>query len=393
MGIGKCFKMAIASVWSSKVRSFLTMLGIIIGIAAVIILVSLMGGLTSQITEIFAELGTNTIQVTINPRASTRRVEPEVMYELVEDNPELLENVSPVISASGMIKNGSENERGSATGVSEAYADMQTLVVEQGRFIQYSDVMNTSNVCVIGTYQEENFFGKGNAIGNILKMNGVSLKVVGVLEESDDSSSGSSDDCIYIPYTTAMKKLNRNSIVTSYMLTAADEERIDETTAVINALLEKEVGDSDYFNVISMKELIEQMTTIMDSMQTVLVCIAAISLLVGGIGIMNIMLVSVTERTREIGIRKALGAKQRNIMMQFVIEAAVVSCIGGVIGIILGAVVSVLAGNLLLDRLVTPSVVSIIVAFSVSVAIGIGFGYLPAKKAAQLNPIDALRYD
>lgn len=393
MGIGKCFKMAISTVWASKVRSFLTMLGIIIGIAAVIILVSLMGGLTSQITEMFDDLGTNTIQVTINPRASTRRVDPEEMYEFLDEHLDLFEDATPVISVMGLIKKDGENEGGSAKGVSEGYADMQSLVVEQGRFLQYSDIANMSNVCVIGTYQEDNFFGKGNALGNTIKLNGVSFKVVGVLEESDDSTSGSSDDCMYIPYTTAMKKMSKSSVVASYMLTAADENRIEETTSVLEKFLEEKIGDSDYYTVTSMKEMIDQMTSMLDSMQTVLVCIAGISLLVGGIGIMNIMLVSVTERTREIGIRKALGAKQKNILMQFVIEAAVVSCIGGIIGILLGSVTAVFAGNLLLDRLVTPSVASIVVAFSVSCAIGVGFGYLPARKAAQLNPIDALRYD
>lgn len=392
MGIGKCFQMAMSTIWASKMRSFLTMLGIIIGIAAVIILVSLMGGLTQQVTDMFDELGTNTVQVTIMSRSDTKKVEPDEMYELVDENPELLEDVSPSITVSGTIKNGTENESGSATGVSEGYADMRKLVVEQGRFIQYSDIMKKRNICVIGTYQEQQLFGKGAAVGNKLKINGVPFTVVGVLEEKEDSTSGSGDDAIYIPYTTAMN-MNGSSAVNSYILTAADENRVDETNAVIKQLLSKKIGDEDYYRVISMKELIDQMSTIMNSMQTVLVCIAGISLLVGGIGIMNIMLVSVTERTREIGIRKSLGAKQKNIMMQFVIEAGTVSCIGGVIGIILGAIVAVLAGSLLLDRMITPSSTSIVVAFTVSVAIGIGFGYLPAKKAAKLNPIDALRYD
>lgn len=392
MGIGRCFKMAMSTILSSKVRSFLTMLGIIIGIASVIILVSLMGGLTQQLTDMFDELGTNTIQVAITSRSKTKNVEPDEIYEFVEKNPELLEAVTPAISVSGRIKRGTEDEFGSATGVSEALPDIQSVTTEQGRFIQYSDIVNSSKVCVIGTYQEQNFFEVGSAIGEKLKINGTTYTVVGVLEETSDSSSGSGDDNIFIPYTTAIK-INKNATVSGYIISAADEERIDEATALIKQFLLKIVGDKDYYQVISMKEMIDQMSTMMDSMQTVLVCIAGISLLVGGIGIMNIMLVSVTERTREIGVRKSLGAKERDIMMQFVIEAGTVSCIGGVIGIILGAVVAVLAGKLLLDATITPSVTSIVVAFTVSVAIGIGFGYAPAKKAAQLNPIDALRYD
>lgn len=391
MGIGKCFKMAMATIWSSKVRSFLTMLGIIIGIAAVIILVSLMGGLTQQLTDMFAEIGTNTIQVSITPR-NGKKVEPDEFYKFAEENKDLIADVSPYITVNGTLKCGTENETGSVSGVSESFDKMKLMTVEQGRFIQYSDIVNKSKICVIGTYQEEKFFGKGQAVGKKLKLNGIPLTVVGVFEEKEDSSSGSGDDAVYVPYTTAIK-LSQSSTVPVYTVNAVNEEHVEEATSAVKQFLNKKIGDDDYYMVISMKEMIDQMSTMMNSMQTVLVCIAGISLLVGGIGIMNIMLVSVTERTREIGIRKSLGAKQKNIMMQFVIEAGTVSCIGGVIGIILGALVAVGAGKLLLKATITPSVASIIIAFSVSVAIGIGFGYLPAKKAAQLNPIDALRYD
>lgn len=391
MGVGKCFKMAMSTIWSSKVRSFLTMLGIIIGIAAVIILVSLMGGLTQQLTDMFAEIGTNTIQVSITPR-NGKKVDPDEFYKFAEDNENLIADVSPYITITGTLKCGTENATGSVSGVSESFNEMKMMNVGQGRFIQYSDIASKSKTCVIGTYQEEKFFGKGQALGKKLKLNGVPLTVVGVFEQKEDSSSGSSDDAVYIPYTTAIK-LGKSSVVTVYSVNSVDEEHVDAATSAIKQFLNKKMGDENYYMVISMKEMIERMSTMMNSMQTVLVCIAGISLLVGGIGIMNIMLVSVTERTREIGIRKSLGAKQKNIMMQFVIEAGTVSCIGGVIGIILGALVAVGAGKLLLKSTITPSVTSIIVAFSVSVAIGIGFGYLPAKKAAQLNPIDALRYD
>lgn len=384
--------MALNSIMSSKMRSFLTMLGIIIGISAVIILVSLMDGLTGQVTDMFADLGTTAIQAAIQARSVTRRVDPDDAYKFIEENSASIAAVSPSVPVAGTIKKDTTNDSGSASGVSESYKDIMNLKIEQGRFIQYTDVVNLGKVCVIGTYQEEHYFGKGEALGGKLKINGLPFTVIGVLEESEDSVSGSGDDIIYIPYSTAMK-INKTNLVSSYTFAAVNEDTVDEAAARIRAFLLKEIGDDDYYTVISMKEMLEYMSTILGSMQTVLVAIAGISLLVGGIGIMNIMLVSVTERTREIGIRKSLGAKHKDIMMQFVIEAGTVSCIGGVIGIIFGALVAVAAGELLLDAAITPSLTSIIVAFSVSVAIGVGFGYLPAKKAAQLNPIDALRYD
>ena len=212
-----------------------------------------------------------------------------------------------------------------------------------------------------------------------------------MLEETEDSTQSSADDCIYIPYTTAAKA-SGSATISSYTLSAANKDVVNDAVSKVKELLNKKIGDDDYYNVVSMMSMIEKMEDIMGSMSTVLVAIAGISLLVGGIGIMNIMLVSVTERTREIGIRKSLGAKQKDIMLQFVIEAGTVSCIGGIIGIIIGSAVSMLAGRLL-NLSVSPSAIAIVLAFGVSVGIGIAFGFLPAKKAAKLNPIDALRYE
>ncbi len=395
MGFGKSFAMAISSIINNKVRAFLTMLGIIIGIAAVIILVSIMNGLTSMITDTFEEMGTETISVSIMSRATTKKVEPQEMFDLVNENPELFSAVSPSVTMSATVKtteSGDDSITASAQGVSEDYADMKSLDLSFGRFLQYVDCNREEKVCVIGSYEARYFFNSASAaLDKTLKINGELYRIVGVLEETEDSTQSSADDCIYIPYTTAAKA-SGSATISSYTLSAANKDVVNDAVSKVKELLNRKIGDDDYYNVVSMMSMIEKMEDIMGSMSTVLVTIAGISLLVGGIGIMNIMLVSVTERTREIGIRKSLGAKQKDIMLQFVIEAGTVSCIGGIIGIIIGSAVSMLAGKLL-NLSVSPSASAIVLAFGVSVGIGIAFGFLPAKKAAKLNPIDALRYE
>ena len=394
MGIGKSFSMAISSIINNKMRSFLTMLGIIIGIMAVIVLVSVMNGLTGEVTDMFNEIGTTSITVSIQPR-SIKKLDPDDMFDWADQNPELFSQVSPNVTLSGTVKTSSSGDDSimtSCKGVSENYIDMKDMTVAFGRFLQYIDCEREMKTCVIGTYQALYFFNSASgALNQELKINGVPYKIVGVLEETEDSTESSGDDIIYIPYTTAMKA-SGSTVVSSYTVMATSEDTVTPAVNSIKTLLNDKIGDSDYYTVTSMLSMIDTMTDIMNKMSMVLVAIAAISLLVGGIGIMNIMLVSVTERTREIGIRKSLGAKHKHIMTQFVMEAATVSCLGGIIGIILGSTLAMLAGKLL-GMSTNPSVGAIGVAFGVSVAIGIAFGFLPARKAAQLNPIDALRYD
>lgn len=394
MGIGKSFSMAISSIINNKMRSFLTMLGIIIGIMAVIVLVSVMNGLTGEVTDMFNEIGTTSITVSIQPR-SIKKLDPDDMFDWADQNSELFSQVSPNVTLSGTVKTSSSGDDSimtSCKGVSENYIDMKDMTVAFGRFLQYIDCEREMKTCVIGTYQALYFFNSASgALNQELKINGVPYKIVGVLEETEDSTESSGDDIIYIPYTTAMKA-SGSTVVSSYTVMATSEDTVTPAVNSIKTLLNDKIGDSDYYTVTSMLSMIDTMTDIMNKMSMVLVAIAAISLLVGGIGIMNIMLVSVTERTREIGIRKSLGAKHKHIMTQFVMEAATVSCLGGIIGIILGSTLAVLAGKLL-GMSTNPSVGAIGVAFGVSVAIGIAFGFLPARKAAQLNPIDALRYD
>ena len=393
MKLTKTFQLAISSIVSNKMRSFLTMLGVIIGIMAVIVLVSIMGGVTGQVTDLFESIGTDSINITIMPRGGNREVRAKDLYSFLEEHPEHYTHLSPTVSVSSSVKAPGLTDALSSTtvtGVSEEYDDIKKYTTEQGRFLQYVDVNTNAKVCVIGTYVEQELYGKGKALGQTLKINGVAHTIVGVLEEQGDSSESSSDDCVFLPYTSATKLIG-NGVISAYVLTVADVDQISVSKALLEAQLTQWLGD-DFYNVMAMSEMLDEMNKMMNTMTMALVAIAAISLLVGGIGIMNIMLVSVTERTREIGIRKSLGAKNRNILQQFVIEAGTVSGLGGILGILLGIVLSIAAGKLL-GITVLPSTSAILLSFSVSVAIGVIFGFLPAKKAAQLNPIDALRYE
>ena len=296
----------------------------------------------------------------------------------------------------GYVKIGSETvDTTTSTGVSEDYLDIARLTIAQGRNLQYSDMSTRAKVCVIGAYLNQAYFG-GNAVGQTLRVGGQSLEIVGVLAQQDEElEEGGSDDCLYLPYTTAERITGETS---TYTITMKDENYIDESVAALEASLYAVFASDDYYTVTSMSEMLETMTSMINLLVGVLAGIAAISLVVGGIGIMNIMLVSVTERTREIGIRKSLGAKERYIMQQFVIEAAATSALGGIIGILLGDGLSILATQVV-ERLmeesltISPTLAAVALAFGISVGIGIFFGYLPAKKAAQLNPIDALHYD
>lgn len=387
----KSLAMALESIWHNKVRSLLTMLGIIIGVAAVIILVSVTDGITGMITDIFEEFGTNTIQVSVTSRGNTRKISPEQMYEFKERNEEYLEFLSPSVTIPGTIKTELENIQGSVTGVSEEYQDISKFVLTDGRFLSYVDIDKMMPVCVVGTYIQKELFGGQNPIGKTLKINGFRYEVIGLLEEKADSLAGGADNVIYVPYTNA-RKLLKSANVSSYVFSTVDEEYANIAVNLIEDFAEDILGDSDYVMVLSMKQIMDSFNKIMDAMTLFLILIAGISLLVGGIGIMNIMLVSVSERTREIGIRKSLGAKDWDVLSQFIIEAGTLSSIGGLIGIALGTSVSLLIGKLMnIDVIVGFGAVAL--SFGVSFAIGVIFGFLPANKAAKLNPIDALRYD
>lgn len=393
MNLSRTIGLAFSSIRSNKMRSFLTMLGIIIGVAAVIILVSIMDGITGQVSDAFESFGMNNITVSITSRGSTRKVEPDDLYELIDQHPDLFSYCSPKVTTTANIKssNSSDSSYAQVTGIDETYDDIDGLVTEQGRFLQYVDVDKMLKVCVIGTYYEQEYYGRGKALNQTIKINGEPYTIVGVLEEQGDSTEGSADQCLYLPYTNA-SKMSWNRSIGTYTVTMKDANRMEEAKAVLEAKLTEILGSSNFYNIIATQEILDEMNSIMDTLKGALVLIAGISLLVGGIGIMNIMLVSVTERTKEIGIRKSLGAKKKHIMQQFVIEAGTVSGCGGVVGIVLGGVVAYIIG-ILMDITIVPSLGAVILSFSVSVGIGIIFGFLPAKNAANLNPIDALRFE
>lgn len=393
MKFSKTISLAISSIKSNKMRSFLTMLGIIIGVAAVIILVSIMDGVTGQVTDSFEGLGMNNITVSITSRGSTRYVEPEDLYELIDQNKNLYAYCSPKVTTTVNIKspNSSESSYAMVTGVDETYDEIDGMATKQGRFLQYVDIDKLLKVCVIGTYYEQEYYGNGKAVGETIKINGEPYTIIGVLEEQSDSAEGSADQCVYIPYTNAAK-MSWNTSISSYVVSMKDAEQMDTAKTVLESKLTEILGSSDYYNITATQEILDEMNDIINMLKAALVLIAGISLLVGGIGIMNIMLVSVTERTKEIGIRKSLGAKEKHIKQQFVIEAGTISGMGGIIGILFGGAVAFLIGKLM-DMSIVPSVAAIIISFSVSVGIGVIFGFLPAKNAASLNPIDALRFE
>ena len=399
--IVETFRQAIQNVWSNKLRTFLTMLGIIIGVMAVIVIVGLGNGMTQSMRDSFSAMGTNTLSINIWGYGS-RTVTVEDVYAIGTKNPDLIRSISPQIDfSSNTPKVGTTTYRYSnVAGVDENFTSMNNYTVAQGRGLQYMDMKDNKQVCVIGDYLNRVAYG-GRGVGQTIKLGPYKFRIVGVLNAKVNNTSmqqGSDDDCIYLPYTIAMR-LSNTAMASSYIAIMSDESKANEAKAVVEAYLTDLFKSDSAFYVYSASEWLEEMNNMINMVIVVLTGIASISLLVGGIGIMNIMLVSVTERTREIGIRKALGAKERVILSQFVVEAATTSALGGVLGIVLGYIVSMAANHVLpmissdIDVTVSPSFNSIAVAFGISVFIGVLFGYLPAKRAARLNPIEALRYD
>lgn len=394
------FRQALQNVWSNKLRTFLTMLGIIIGVMAVIVIVGLGNGMTKMMQDFYSDMGSDILGVNIMTD-STRSVEVNDVYRIIKEKPEYYKGLSPIASVGDTLRVAGEKYRRTyISGVNEDYTTINNYKVAKGRGIQYTDLIDNKNICVIGDYVDRRIFG-GNGLGSTLKVGASEYRIVGVLEGRSRPAAqyeGGNDDIVLIPYTTLMS-VNNTSSVSQYYVVLQDADHSDEAQEYMQKSIKKLVSKDDYVYVQSLSAAMKQMSSMINVMVGVLTAIAGISLLVGGIGIMNIMLVSVTERTREIGIRKAMGAKERTILAQFVTEAATTSALGGTLGIVLGYIVSAIANQVLpmftngMNVTVSPSFNSIAAAFGISVFIGVLFGYLPAKRAARLNPIDALRYD
>lgn len=394
MDIGQSFSLAVKSLMASKMRALLTMLGIIIGVSAVILISGMGEGLTAHVEETFTSLGSNIVTVMALRQTETKYVDLDKLEAFVEET-NGIKYYAPYIQSSATAKVNGEDASTTVYGTNEDYASIRDRGIASGRNIQYLDVEREQRVCVVGSHVIEELFGKevtnDELIGERLKINGNSFKIVGIMEEKASGMAGGDDDMILIPYTVAQKVFN-TQYVNMFYFTYENGDVSEEVIDKIDRHFFNIYDDADYYFIMDAQSMMEEMYEMLDTITSILVAIAGISLLVGGVGIMNIMLVSVTERTKEIGIRKAIGANKWDVLSQFVIEAITTSVIGGTIGIILGIFFTGVASNVLgIDGKVTFEAVSI--AVGISSLIGIVFGYLPAKKAADMHPIDALRHE
>ncbi len=389
MSLFLSLKMAIKSILSNKLRTFLTMLGIIIGVAAVITAVGFAEGTTKSITSDL-ESSTKTNMLTVRLMG---RITSDVKYEDVAEKLDEISGIdaySPAVNGNASIKNDSNTSvTTSYIGTDNNYSLVQDKTISEGRFLTSFDIDGALNVAVVGSYIANELFPDNDAVGSYISMSGQKFKIVGILTQVDGGEENSNDDLIIIPYTVAQRLGRAGSINTIYVRVTNSNE-VDLIQNLIENELYSLYKNEDYYNVTSQEAMLETLSSVTGTLSIVLGGIAAISLLVGGIGIMNIMIVSVTERTREIGIRKAIGAKKNNILMQFLIEGLILTGLGGILGIALGCLAITIIGKLGL----VPAVYSIkwiLIAFFVSLLTGIIFGLFPAYKAAKLDPIVALR--
>lgn len=400
------FKIALRALANNKLRAFLTMLGIIIGVASVIAMLAIGQGSKKSIQQQISEMGSNMIM--IHPGAEMRggvRQDPSAMqtlklenYEKLSEECTYLSGISPNVSSSGQLVAGANNYPSSVSGVSMDYLTIRQLTVEQGEMFTENDIRTAAKVCVIGKTIVDNLFPDGSdPIGKVIRCNQIPFRVIGVLKSKGYNSMGmDQDDVVLAPYSTVMKRLLAQTYLSGIFASALTEDMTDEAVDEITTILRREhklkETDDDDFTIRTQQELSSMLNTTTDLMTTLLACIAGISLVVGGIGIMNIMYVSVTERTREIGLRMSVGARGVDILSQFLIEAILISITGGLIRVIIGCGASFMIKTIAhWPVFIQPW--SVLLSFLVCTVTGVFFGWYPAKKAADLDPIDALRYE
>lgn len=406
MSILNLFRVAITAILSNKSRTLLSTLGIIIGVAAVIIMMAIGQGSKEQTRAELSKMGTNLL--TIRPGADMRggvRQDPSAMQTLKQPDYEallteltLVTNISPEVNSSGQVIYGNNNTTSTIYGGNSSYLDIRLWEISDGDNFDDDDIKKSSKVCLVGTTVVKELFGDKDydAVGKTIRFKSIPFRIIGILKSKGYNSWGMDQDNVIIaPYTTVMKRINAQTYFSSILASAISEDKSDaaiyEITKVLRRTHKIKPGQDDNFNIRSQQEWMETMSSTMDSITLILVVAAAFSLLVAGIGIMNIMLVSVTERTKEIGLRMSVGARGIDISRQFLIESILISLSGGVIGVILGYLAS--WGAQALGLPATVPLWSVLVSFGVCAAIGLLFGYVPARKAAMMDPIEAIRYE
>lgn len=406
MNYKNLFKIAARALVRNKLRAILTMLGIIIGVASVIAMLAIGEGSKRSITDEMSSMGTNMIMIMPNMQmrggvslgASSSMALKMSDVETIRNEAVYLSEVSPQVTASGQVIYGNQNTQTTVYGVSEEYLAVRKLTIASGRVFTANEVRGMSKVCILGTTVVEDLFGEdADPLGVTIRIKNLPFTVIGVLEDKGESGMGQDqDDLILAPYTTVQRRIAAIDYINGIYASAVSEEKstaaADEVSEILRRTHKLKESEENDFRVMSQSELLETVSSITDIMTYLLGAIAGISLLVGGIGIMNIMFVSVTERTREIGLRMSIGGRGQDILKQFLVESIILSILGGALGVIFGYLIAKGAGSLMdMNTFVTTR--SVVLAFAVCFIIGVFFGWYPARKAANLNPIDALRYE